>query len=69
MKAARVLQEGLAQSSEKVTLAYGIPGIKLACDLCGYTGGVPRSPLLPLDAASRRAVTVAINELRNGLEY
>jgi len=69
MKAARVLQEGLAQSSEKVTLAYGIPGIKLACDLCGYTGGVPRSPLLPLDAASRRAVAVAIKELRNGLEY
>ncbi|QNK39742.1 dihydrodipicolinate synthase family protein [Caproicibacter fermentans] len=31
-----------------VTGAFGVPGLKYACDLVGYKGGCPRKPLLPL---------------------
>ena len=39
-----------------VTGKYSIAGIKHACDLNGYYGGVPRIPLLPLGADEKAEV-------------
>jgi dihydrodipicolinate synthase/N-acetylneuraminate lyase len=43
----------------------GIPGIKQACDLNGYYGGRPRTPLLPLDAEHQAKVARVMADLRN----
>ncbi len=68
LKTARELQARLMPLVRQIALAYGVPGIKAACDLCGYTGGNPRPPLQPLGAAARRAVAAALEEARAGLE-
>jgi len=39
-----------------VTSQYGVPGLKAAMNMLGYSGGVPRSPLLPLGAEARSDV-------------
>ena len=35
---------------------YGVPGVKAAMDLAGLRGGLPRRPLLPLDASQVRTL-------------
>ena len=37
-----------------VSVKCGMPGLKIACDLMGYTGGHVRNPLLDLDEASAK---------------
>ena len=69
MKTARDLQARLALLAQKIAVPYGISGVKAAVDLCGYAGGPPRPPLLPLDASARRAVAAALREARAGLEF
>ena len=69
MKAARELQQRLLPLAQRISAPYGVAGVKAALDLSGYHGGVPRSPLVPLDAAARRAVTGALKEARQGLEF
>jgi 4-hydroxy-2-oxoglutarate aldolase len=69
MRAARELQQRLLPLAQKISLPYGVAGVKAALDLAGYHGGVPRSPLVPLDAAARRAVAGALQEARQGLEF
>ncbi len=66
---ARDLQKRLVPLVEKVTVPYGVPGIKAALDLCGYAGGSPRAPLQPLNARGRSAVAAALAEARAGLEF
>jgi dihydrodipicolinate synthase/N-acetylneuraminate lyase len=44
---ARDLQQRLTPLAKSVTSLYGVPGLKAALDLVGYTGGAPRSPLAP----------------------
>jgi dihydrodipicolinate synthase/N-acetylneuraminate lyase len=39
-----------------------VPGLKVAMDLTGLTGGLPRPPLLPLDAAGRARVRALLEE-------
>lgn len=58
-------QQRLIAAARLVAGKYGIPGLKHACDLNGYYGGVPRIPLLPLDAAGKAAVADAMADLRN----
>lgn len=58
-------QERLIAASRLVAGKYGIPGLKHACDLNGYYGGVPRIPLLPLDAEQKAGVAAAMADLRN----
>ena len=69
MKAARELQQRLLPLAQKISVPYGVAGVKAALDLSGYHGGVPRSPLVPLDAAARRSITGALKEARQGLEF
>lgn len=67
LRTARELQQRLTLLTQKIILPYGVPGIKAALDLCGYVGGSPRAPLVPLDAAGGRAVAAALREARAGL--
>ena len=62
---AREKQRRLIDAARKVTGKYSIAGIKHACDLNGYYGGVPRIPLLPLSADQQAEVASAMSGLRN----
>jgi 4-hydroxy-2-oxoglutarate aldolase len=42
---------------------FGIAGLKYALDRIGYHGGVPRSPLLPLDTSGRGEIDVMLSNL------
>ena len=44
------LSERVSRINKAVSGVYGVPGVKAAMSLAGFTGGVPRRPLLPLDA-------------------
>lgn len=58
-------QERILAASRLVAGKYSIAGLKHACDLNGYYGGVPRIPLLPLNAAQKDEVAAAMAGLRN----
>ena len=45
MNEARALQGRLTPLAKAVTIKYGIGGLKIAMDLTGYLGGIPRLPL------------------------
>lgn len=62
MEAARQLQQQLEPSVREINIRCGIAGIKHASDLCGYRGGSPRPPLLPLRPAERRLVAAALKK-------
>jgi 4-hydroxy-2-oxoglutarate aldolase len=68
-RAARELQQRLVPLAQKVAIPYGVSGIKVALELCGYAGGFPRQPLLPLSPAQRRSVAEALREARAGLAF
>jgi 4-hydroxy-2-oxoglutarate aldolase len=44
---ARALQRRLLPVARSVGSAHGVPGLKVALDLLGYAGGLPRPPLRP----------------------
>jgi 4-hydroxy-2-oxoglutarate aldolase len=58
-------QQRIVEASRAVTGKFGIAGIKHACDLNGYYGGVPRIPLLPLSAEQQSEVASAMAPVRN----
>jgi 4-hydroxy-2-oxoglutarate aldolase len=62
---AREKQSRLIDAARVVTGKYSIAGIKHACDLNGYYGGVPRVPLLPLTAEQKEEVAAAMGDIRN----
>ena len=45
-----------------VTSQFGVPGLKAAMDMLGYSGGWPRLPLLPLGASQRAEVEKILRE-------
>jgi len=51
----------LVELNGRVSGRYGVAGVKAAMTLCGFVGGVPRRPFLPLDAG-------AVSELRTVME-
>jgi 4-hydroxy-2-oxoglutarate aldolase len=61
---ALALQRRLTPLAEAVGSRFGVPGLKAALDMLGYTGGDPRAPLLPASAEAR----AAIRELLEALE-
>ena len=63
LEAARAVQQRIVPMVQEVNVRAGIPGIKYALDLCGYTGGKPRSPLQPLRPAEERKVAAALREV------
>jgi 4-hydroxy-2-oxoglutarate aldolase len=58
-------QQRILESSRRVAGEFGIPGLKFACDLNGYYGGVPRIPLLPLTAEQKSTITALMTDVRN----
>ena len=65
---ARQLQARLLPLAQKISVPYGVAGIKAALDLCGYHGGFPRLPLLPTSPAARKRIAAALREARAGLD-
>lgn len=56
---ARALQQRILPLARSVGGQFGVPGLKAALDLMGYSGGVPRPPLRPapepvVDAIARQ---------------
>jgi 4-hydroxy-2-oxoglutarate aldolase len=45
---AEELNASLIALNKDVSGSFGVAGVKAAMDLCGFCGGVPRKPLLPL---------------------
>jgi dihydrodipicolinate synthase/N-acetylneuraminate lyase len=55
----------LLGAARTVAAKYGVPGLKHACDLNGYYGGVPRIPLLPLTSEQQSEVATAMADIHN----
>lgn len=53
-------QARLKPMADVIVAKLGVPGVKAAMDAVGKVGGVPRMPLLPLDAAGRGEVAAAL---------
>jgi dihydrodipicolinate synthase/N-acetylneuraminate lyase len=47
---ATALQRRLMPLARSVGSTYGVPGLKAALELTGYTGGPPRPPLRPVSS-------------------
>ena len=62
---ARLKQQRIAKSAQRVVGDFGIPGMKHAMDLNGYFGGPSRLPLLPLTADLKAEVERLMADIRN----
>jgi 4-hydroxy-2-oxoglutarate aldolase len=60
---ARQLQLDLVPLNKALTQTMGIAAIKYALDLLGYSGGLPRSPLLPLGNADQETIREMLRRL------
>jgi dihydrodipicolinate synthase/N-acetylneuraminate lyase len=58
-------QQRIVTANKRIVGDLGIAGIKYACDFNGYYGGLPRSPLLPLNASEKADVEHLLGEIRN----
>ena len=58
-------QERLHEAGDRVEGKLGVAGIKFGCDLNGYFGGAPRSPLSPLTGHERSEVERLMHGMRN----
>ena len=58
-------QQRIAEAVSVIGNRLGVAGIKYACDWNGYYGGRPRSPLLPLDAATRTEIERLLTTIRS----
>jgi 4-hydroxy-2-oxoglutarate aldolase len=54
--AARAAQSELAPIAREIVGGMAVPGLKVAMDMTGLVGGMPRPPLFPLDDAGRARV-------------
>jgi 4-hydroxy-2-oxoglutarate aldolase len=64
---ARRLQLALTPLATAVTATYGVPGLKLAMDVAGFRGGLPRSPLVAAPASARDEIKRALDQARAAL--
>jgi 4-hydroxy-2-oxoglutarate aldolase len=62
--AARALQRDLTPLARLVTVGYGVPGLKAAMELAGYTAGEPRAPLAPAPPAAIEQIHAELTRLR-----
>lgn len=58
------LQLELIPLNKAIIQVYGIPGIKYALDLLGYSGGPPRLPLLPLNEKGKKHFRALLKGLK-----
>jgi 4-hydroxy-2-oxoglutarate aldolase len=61
---ARELQRRLTPIAQLVTSVYGVPGLKLAMSLAGYTSGDPRPPLAPAPSDAVERIRGELSRLR-----
>ena len=61
---ARRIQLTLVEINSAVTARYGVPGLKYAMDRCGFYGGPPRRPLLPVGEEVRRVIDAQLADLQ-----
>jgi 4-hydroxy-2-oxoglutarate aldolase len=66
-KTVKELRRKLVTLFEKITLPYGIPGVKAAMELSGYCGGYPRLPLEPVNQAARKKIAEVLRTTWSGL--
>jgi dihydrodipicolinate synthase/N-acetylneuraminate lyase len=57
-------QQRILSAGDLICGRLGIPGVKHACDLNAYYGGLPRLPLLPLTATERDEVEHSLRAIR-----
>ena len=63
-EAAEKLQAKLTALAHAVTVKYGIAGLKVAMDECGYRGGDVRAPLMPISEDARAEIAQLIKEVQ-----
>ncbi len=59
------LQQQIGPIHNDIVAAMGVPGVKVALDLLGFAGGLPRPPIRPLD--DRKGAEVREVLVRGGL--
>ncbi len=64
---ARALQVQIIPANNAVTTIYGVPGLKAALELTAGYGGLPRMPLLPLNAQERETLLNMLNSVQGAL--
>ena len=62
---ARLKQERIVKSSQRVVGDLGIPGVKHGMDFNGYYGGPSRLPFLPLTGALKADIEQLLADVRN----
>jgi dihydrodipicolinate synthase/N-acetylneuraminate lyase len=62
---ARLKQERIAGSSQRVVGEFGIPGVKYGMDLNGYFGGPARLPLLPLGGKDKSELDRLLSDIKH----
>ena len=62
---ARLKQDRIAASSQRIVGDLGIPGVKYGMDFNGYFGGPARLPLLPLTGEAKAQVERLLGDVRN----
>jgi 4-hydroxy-2-oxoglutarate aldolase len=62
---ARLKQERIVKSSQRVVADFGVPGVKYGMDFNGYFGGTSRLPLLPLSADVKAEIERLLADTRN----
>jgi 4-hydroxy-2-oxoglutarate aldolase len=60
---ARTLQARLTPLARSVTTGFGVPGLKAAMTLVGYSGGEPRAPLAPVSGEALATIKSQLAEL------
>lgn len=63
LERAKKLQHLLVKINDAVTSKFGIPGLKYAMTQCGYQGGYPRRPLLPVDQNIKTCIDELLRKL------
>jgi 4-hydroxy-2-oxoglutarate aldolase len=61
-KKAREIQMRIIGVNQKIVGGYGVPGIKYALDLLGYSGGNPLPPLQPVDEKGRASIRQVLRD-------
>jgi 4-hydroxy-2-oxoglutarate aldolase len=59
--AALAIQHRITPLARAVTTGFGIPGLKAALEMAGFTCGDPRPPLLPLPDESRERIRTLLH--------
>jgi 4-hydroxy-2-oxoglutarate aldolase len=61
---ARAAQRQATPLARMMTATHGVPGLKAAMELTGYSAGLPRGPLTPAPAAAVAEIRAEIERLR-----